>query len=759
VFDLRPLQKKNFDARDKLHHSIILLMDGLLFACFRLRLERDVCARNASESFCEECGTGVSPASTFCGLFMPHPSLLRATLLAVRAERGYGVFVGPVSSDAWGLVALTNSTQTKASLLLFSFVGSDGKGWKGIFCSFAYQGKVKRKKSDVFFDLQPILQDHLPLKVGTIPFCPARVSSQPFIPVAADDTAKRSPPLDLAMGVPRPCQSVVWNEMEMAKVASVFPYEDVAHLFSKAVAQTGAPLLFVGDRSKRVIAANGDLEPEMLSQIRERFVSEVAKNRMMGPFNRCPFPNEWCPHQARSTPLDTRRKDKYDPMSKRFRVISNFSAGRQSSINSLIYSPKLLSTHLQSAHLRDMLCSLGPHARFDAIDQEDAFRADHINLEDAHLYCYLVGQEWFVDLRDPFGNIKSEYTYAVVVAVLKFGFECDRSLVDHGSRLLGYVDNWFLLSKANCHSHDRRWENLKAKFKLLGAPMHEEQRSTDGIVNALGWDWDLSAGCFSCPEDKYQNCLRLSTEWSNRASVNSVFTFVEIEALAGLFQWISTACPAIISSVAALQAMKHSLKRSGLPARHLDARCKSAVIDLAIFFAGWNRTCPLFAGFSPTFSWEVLIKVDASTDFGSGGFCLPHFNSWIHEWSPDERARALAHKEQPIRESTTFFELLGILLALLEFAPLLQGKRVQIECDNEAAIRDLVCCFSGKPQCMSIIAEIRNMCAAHFIIPRFEHILSCFNNIADRLSHDDFLQANALCQEEFRRPLLHSPRR
>jgi hypothetical protein len=667
--------------------------------------------------------------------------------------------VGPISSDAWGLVALTNSTQTKASLLLFSFAGSDGKGWKGIFCSFAYQGKVKRKKSDVFFDLQPILQDHLPLKVGTIPFCPARVSSQPFIPVAADDTAKRSPPLDLAIGVPRPCQSVVWNEMEMAKVASVFPYEDVAHLFSKAVAQTGAPLLFVGDRSKRVIAANGDLEPEMLSQIRERFVSEVAKNRMMGPFNRCPFPNEWCPHQARSTPLDTRRKDKYDPMSKRFRVISNFSAGRQSSINSLIYSPKLLSTHLQSAHLRDMLCSLGPHARFDAIDQEDAFRADHINLEDAHLYCYLVGQEWFVDLRDPFGNIKSEYTYAVVVAVLKFGFECDRSLVDHGSRLLGYVDNWFLLSEANCHSHDKRWENLKAKFKLLGAPMHEEQRSTDGIVNALGWDWDLSAGCFSCPEDKYQNCLRLSTEWSNRASVNGVFTFIEIEALAGLFQWISTACPAIISSVAALQAMKHSLKRSGLPARHLDARCKSAVIDLAIFFAGWNRTCPLFAGFSPTFSWEVLIKVDASTEFGSGGFCLPHFNSWIHAWSPDERARALAHNEQPIRESTTFFELLGILLALLEFAPLLQGKRVQIECDNEAAIRDLVCCFSGKPQCMSIIAEIRNVCAAHFIIPRFEHILSRFNNIADRLSHDDFLQANALCQEEFRRPLLHSPRR
>ena len=56
---------------------------------------------------------------------------------------------------------------------------------------------------------------------------------------------------------------------------------------------------------------------------------------------------------------------------------------------------------------------------------------------------------------------------------------------------------------------------------------------------------------------------------------------------------------------------------------------------------------------------------------------------------------------------------LGILLALLEFAPLLQGKRVQIECDNEMAVRDLVCCFSGKPQCMSIIEKINTYRVLH----------------------------------------------
>ena len=114
----------------------------------------------------------------------------------------------------------------------------------------------------------------------------------------------------------------------------------------------------------------------------------------------------------------------------------------------------------------------------------------------------------------------------------------------------------------------------------------------------------------------------------------------------------------------------------------------------------------------------------------------------------------MAHSVNVVRESTTFFELLGILLILTNFAPLLHSKRVQIECDNEAAVRDLVCCFSGKSMCMHVIARIRNLCAANHIIPRFEHILSDFNFIADRLSHDDFPQADSLCLNEFSRRLL-----
>ena len=386
TFGPRPLQLLVFRDRVALHHSIILQIDGLLFACFRLRLERDVCAQSFGESFCTGFGPGFSPASTFCGLYLPKPDLLRVVIDSAKTERGYGVFVGPVACVAWSSLNISAKHQSKPPLLLFTFTGPGSSPWQGVFISFAYQGKVKRKKPDSCFIIEPMLHSHIPRRVALLPFCPARFSALPHLPVREDDTAKRSASLPVMIGVPHPVQTPVWCVDEMRKMARLFPHDNVINMFLTAILPTGAPLLFAGDRSKRVVTSNGVLDTDMQLRITERFASEVAKGRMMGPFNRCPFPNEWCKHQARTTPLDTRRKDKYDPLSARFRVISNFSAGFAHSINALSFSPKLISTHLQASNLRDVLFSMGPNARFDAIDQEDAFRADHINLEDAHLY-------------------------------------------------------------------------------------------------------------------------------------------------------------------------------------------------------------------------------------------------------------------------------------------------------------------------------------------------------------------------------------
>ena len=52
----------------------------------------------------------------------------------------------------------------------------------------------------------------------------------------------------------------------------------------------------------------------------------------------------------------------------------------------------------------------------------------------------------------------------------------------------------------------------------------------------------------------------------------------------------------------------------------LSAETKEALIFWARFFPRWSKRCEVFLDFGPCASWEVLGRVDASTDWGCGGF-------------------------------------------------------------------------------------------------------------------------------------------
>ena len=83
-FSLRPVVCQSFGARTTqapvglldFPASILVQIDGLLFATFRERLERDVCAASSLDSFCPFWGPSFSPASSLCGLYLPPPGLL-----------------------------------------------------------------------------------------------------------------------------------------------------------------------------------------------------------------------------------------------------------------------------------------------------------------------------------------------------------------------------------------------------------------------------------------------------------------------------------------------------------------------------------------------------------------------------------------------------------------------------------------------------------------------------------------------------------
>jgi hypothetical protein len=259
---------------------------------------------------------------------------------------------------------------------------------------------------------------------------------------------------------------------------------------------------------------------------------------------------------------------------------------------------------------------------------------------------------------------------------------------------------------------------------------------------ALGWEWHAQS--FYCPPDKFAVQLHLIKDWVARSRSAESFTVLEIERLIGLLNWVTTAAPVIRPLVAAARSALYCRNaRQGKPVV-LGKEATAAVSLLLDFYQSWDRSSPIALGFTPISPWGALIRTDASTEFGAGGFSFPSRIAFIHRWSTSERAAALRH----VRESTTFLELQAILLSLHLFGSKLRGLRVQFECDSEPAVRALLKCFSPEPGCNDTIREICLFCTSYHITPRWEHILSSFNSVADALSHNLFSQAQSLLDEE-----------
>jgi hypothetical protein len=722
---LRPLQSRVLQRpSNPVHESIVVQIDGLVYAVFRRRLERDVLG-GEGVSFCSLFGAGVSPASTFCGLYLSWPQPLTEIAAAVRDERGYGVFAGP-SHDVHALGGRI--------LLEFSFKSLLGAEWRAALMSFAFASKLRRKRPETFFALEVI--EGSPICVGLLPFCPGRAST--IRRTAPPDSSKSSPPLPVFDGCfPAPSPCVAWDQGIMAEWSALFPCPTIAALAAAAASPEGSDSRFAGDRSKRVLSANMPLSDARKVQVLEHLLAEKAAGRVLGPFPRPPFPNAWCDSQPRNVAIGAVPKDKWDPSSDAFRLISNCSVEKPSSVNDLVYSPRMLAFRLQAFHIRDILASKGPRPRFRAVDHRKAFRTNRSRLCDLHLSCYELNGEWFVDLYHFFGGIVPEWSYDCIGEVINWALY-SLKICSEDSPTCRYVDNWFSFAARDDPSAEGRWQQCTSLLARAGVDLHEEQDIDDGVVLALGWEWRL--GFFECSEDKFAVQVRFVSDWRSRSAAGLQFSANEIERLVGLLSWVSTAAPVIRPLVASIRSVLYCSRGRKRESIFLPAEAVAAIDLLFLFYGSWDRRAPISMGFTPVSSWQALVRTDASTEFGAGGFVFPRAEAFVHMWTASERTAASRH----VRESTTYFELLAILIALQLLGSSLSGLRVQFECDSEPAVIALCKCYSPEKGCRDIIRSICLFCTSHHITPRWEHILGVFNTVADSLSHNNFFQAKAL---------------
>ena len=337
------------------------------------------------------------------------------------------------------------------------------------------------------------------------------------------------------------------------------------------------------------------------------------------------------------------------------------------------------------------------------------------------------------------------------------------------SDLITFVDNFFLIQPDSAEALKR----IEVAVQLLtdaGVALHEVQHGP--VFDGLGWQWDVPGMAMICPVDKHVILCQYLADWSKRCTAGggARFTGQELDRCIGLLRWLSAGFSCGRSDLAHLvhvrtaaslaksqhEAQRRFAKKAGSPFMiKLSAAARRVIVFWQEHFPAWDRRCPIVRGFSPTASWQVLGRVDASTTWGCGGFCFVPgskvLSCFMHEWSPGERAYAMVTE----RESTTCFELMAAQRWMEIFAPRCAGRRVQLECDNMPGVLGMERGYSEIPSLVSMISRIRSLCVVGHICFRACHVMGLlFNKIADALSHNDFPQAQAAAIQEFRLPLL-----
>ena len=766
-----------------LDFSIIWQLDGLMHAIKRCRLERDACAQNPQQSYCTFHGRGYSPLSTACSLFFPSLEDAPRVLAAAIAERAKGLFIIQVS-PFFGPATFDGRTAYEflaaKAVLTFDITGLACRRVSAAQSGVAFAPLTPFKAFLVFFGVKDLAFRSIPHRrerlfsvsaiamppvdstlIRCFPFCPDRFSHLAGLREAPvkPDLAPAGPPFQPSSDTVDVPRRALWDSVKFNSAASLYPFTDVADLAREATSIDGFKIDSACDRRRHVPSTNMIKSPADIDRVRLRLLEEVAAGRMLGPFASPPFPNSGSSAQIRPPPLGVATKEKYNPASDKFRLVVNFSVHDPYSFNDLCWSPKMVGVHLQASDIMTVLVVLGRAARVRAYDQEKAYRNQWIHRLDLHLFVYaLTLREHFQDLRHPFGSLPSAFCFWCITAVLIWAAHFN-GIVTPGSVLFHFVDNYWLFSTADDASHESRGDLLFSFVSGLGPSLHEEQKGT--AFEGLGWEWDTIEQTITCPVLKRTFFTNQMAKFCQLAKAQGWLKLKQIEKLVGVLQWLKAACPSLgcLQSGArvamALSRNRRSLRVDCAPHSNI----VSALNAASLFLSSWNGSKKFFLPFSPRFSWDILVRTDASTEFGWGGAAFPFHVGCYGAWSHAERALALRCDPSGAptlkSASTVTFELLALRNTLRFCQTLVSrgfafaGKRVQFELDAEAAVLCLRKFYSDIPPILAILEEIRTLCIELDLVHRFEHILRDFNCIADALSKNSPPQAVRFYAEEF----------
>ena len=362
----------------------------------------------------------------------------------------------------------------------------------------------------------------------------------------------------------------------------------MAALALRAVSGQGNP--FCGKMDKTVIHRSVKAMPAAVaSKFRSGIMEEVDARRADRPFKVVPY--QW----YRLCPIFGVAKNKHNPLCGKIRPISHFSAGRDASVNSLCFTPKLIGFHPRAMHIRDSIAECGRDAWLYGVDIPHCFRWVPLKAALRRLFVYEVktkahGKEFFVDGCNPFGWTPSEWKWQCILAVLVWALR-HKGL----PWLIAYVDNFFLIRPKADLKFSQECNLLDSTLRAFGLDLHEQQFGH--FMKALGWLWDSTKMLMICPEDKFTVLCSLLGSWASQA----LLSLADLEKACGFMYWLSAGFTYGRSSVGYLicdrtKAQAIHRRVGGLSSSVMIKVSEESRLALEFWntvFSTWDRTCPI----------------------------------------------------------------------------------------------------------------------------------------------------------------------
>ena len=230
---------------------------------------------------------------------------------------------------------------------------------------------------------------------------------------------------------------------------------------------------------------------------------EVDRGHTIGPFPFLPFTNFHC------SPLGAvPKKDGTH------RIILDLSSPRGSSINEGI-SPDLYSVHYSSFDdAVNMVRSVG-HGNtcfLAKLDIKHAFRLCPVHPSDWPLLGYMWQDQFYVDIRLPFGSRSSPFIFnqfaeaLLWILVFVFGVK----------NVIHYLDDFFICARSKdlCQQD---MDVMQCAFSELGVPLAPDKViGPSTCLTYLGIDIDTVSNSTRLPDTKYSDLLSTLSTWSHR---------------------------------------------------------------------------------------------------------------------------------------------------------------------------------------------------------------------------------------------------